>query len=402
MSEDTETVTVGAIYPLSGPVGETGQQIQKMLNYAVENIVNSQADLDPLILAGGEGLPNLNNAKVEIKWADHRGDPAQGRAEAERMIQQENVDLLYGSYHSSVSKTVSATAERYGVPHVTGESSSPSLTERGLNWFWRTGPHDRIYTINMFDFMEDLNNEMGADISSVGIIHEDTEFGATSKEVQMQLADERGFEVAAGPIAYTAETVSSMTTQVQQLAQADPDVLLPTSYQKDGIMLMDEMKSQGWHPKLVIAQDSGFIEPGFVSQTDLSNFLTSRSTYADDMTEAVPEIGAYNNFVNDGVGFSFNGVYIRSWAGLLIALKGVDAAGSTDPGAIQEGLNSLELPEIESGLPFGVKFDPETQQNARASGVIIQYHDETARLVWPLNLAAEDALTYPAPAWDER
>lgn len=396
-----DTIRLGLVYPLSGAVGETGQQIRSIIDYTVENIVNKKADLAPLILSETEGLPNLGGAKVEVKWADHRGDPAEGRAEAERLIQQEEVSALYGAYHSSVSKTVSSSAERFGVPHLTGESSSPELTERGLKWFFRTGPHDGIFTKNMFDMMDDLNAE-GADIQTVGIIHEDTEFGVISKDVQLDLADERGYDVTVGPIAYTAETVSSLSTQVQKLKQADPDILLPTSYAKDGIMLIEEMEGQNWYPDLVIAQDAGFIEPSFVERTDLSNFITSRSTFADDMTDAVPEIGRYNEFIKEGTGISFNGVFIRSWAGILILLKAIDNAGSTEPEAIQESLYNLKLDPIESGLPFGVDFDPETNQNKEASGVIIQFHDQVGRLVWPLELAKEDSLTFPVPGWDER
>jgi branched-chain amino acid transport system substrate-binding protein len=41
------------------------------------------------------------NIKVEVTVTDHRADPGQGRSEAERLIQQENVDMLYGCYNSS-------------------------------------------------------------------------------------------------------------------------------------------------------------------------------------------------------------------------------------------------------------------------------------------------------------
>ncbi|WP_170977347.1 ABC transporter substrate-binding protein [Halorussus salinisoli] len=397
-----DTVKVGAIYPLSGAVGETGTRIQQVVNSAAEDIINSeQPNLEPLALASEAGLPGLGGAEVEVVWADHRGDPGQGRAEAERMVQEENVDLLYGAYHSSVSKTISQVAEREQVPHVTGESSSPDLTERGLEWFWRVGPHDQIFTENMFEFFDGLNENQDAGLETVAIIHEDTEFGSVSANVQEELCNEHGYEIVAGPISYTAESITSFSSEIGRIREADPDILLPTSYVRDAVLMAEAMREQDFMPDIVMGQNAGHNDPGFVEETELSNNFCSRSTFADDMTESVPEIGRYNDFVTEQTGISFNGVFIRSWGGFITAMKGVDNAGSTEPDAIREGLNSLTMDRLETGLPFGVEFQ-DNGQNGEASGVLVQFHDGASRLVWPFDLASDDAFTFPAPTWSER
>ena len=83
---------------------------------------------------------------------------------------------MVGAYFSSVSKTASERSERLGVPFVNGSSSSPALTTRGLEFFYRTGPHDRTLSQNLFDFLVDLK-DMGHDISTIGILTENTEYG---------------------------------------------------------------------------------------------------------------------------------------------------------------------------------------------------------------------------------
>lgn len=396
-----ETVRVGAIYPLSGSVAETGQNIQAFIENAVDGVINAEAsDLGSLSLAGESGLPNLGGANVEVTFADHRGDPGQGRAEAERLMQEENVDMIVGGYHSSVTKTMSATAEREGVPHVNFESSSPDLTERGLNWFWRTGPHDGTYTQNMFTFFSQMNEQNDAGIESVAIIHEDTEFGTISAETQVELAEENGLEVVAGPIAYTAESVTSLSSEVQRIQQADPDVLLPSSYVRDAQILLGDMQTLGWFPDMVMGQNAGFNQPSFVESTDLSNHVCSRSTYAADLPEAVPELGQYADFVQENVDVAFNGVYIRSWGGFLTAMHAVNEAGSTDPGAIQEALDGLSVEQFTTGLPYGVEF-ADNGQNELASGVLLQYEGGSGNTIWPFELSQTEP-TFPAPGWDER
>ena len=396
---EMDTFTVGAVYPFSGAVAETGQNIRSFLQSAVDDVINSSADLGPLVMSGEEGLPNLG-AEVEILFADHRSDPAQGRAEAERLVQQEGVDLLVGAYNSSVTSTVSQVAEREQIPHVNFESSSPDLTERGLNWFWRTGPSDQTYTQNMFDFFTGLNEQQDAGIETVAIIHEDTEFGAISARTQEELAEQNDLEVVAGPISYTAESVSSLQSQLQRIREADPDVLLPSSYLRDAQIMMNDMETLGYFPPMIMAQNAGFNQPSFVENSQISNYVCSRSTFADDLPENVPELGTYNDFVSDAVGTAFNGVYIRSWGGFMSTMYAVNEAGSADPSAIQSAVNNLQLERLETGMPYGIEFD-DNGQNSLASGVLLQYEEGSGNSIWPFELAASE-IEYPAPSWDER
>lgn len=396
----SQTFKVGAIYPFSGAVAETGQNIREFIKVARDEAVNNKNDdLSPLVLSGEEGLSN-HDATVEVIFADHRGDPAAGRSEAERLVQQEDVDMLIGGYHSSVTKTISQVAERQSVPHVNFESSSPSLTERDLTWFWRIGPHDETYTENMFQMFDDMNEEMDAGIETVGIIHEDSEFGSISAETQEAMADEFGYEIVFGPTAYTADSVSSLESQVQLIKQADPDVLLPSSYLKDAQILMQDLKKLNYFPNMVLGQDAGFNQPGFKQQTDLSNYVCSRSTYAPGLVESVPEIETYSSFVQEAVGLDFNGVYIRSWGGFISAMHAVNQAESLESEAIKESLNNLSIDNITSGLPYGVEFN-NNNQNSLARGVLTQYDEGATELFWPFDLASTD-VTYPAPSWDER
>lgn len=402
-SSSQDTFTVGAIYPLSGGLAELGQSMQMLCENAVEIVNNSRTDLGPLTMAEGEGLSNHGNIQVELLVADHRADPGQGRSEAERLVQEEGVDMLYGSYNSSVTSTVSQIAEREQIPHVNGESSSPDLTDRGLNWFWRTGPNDRTYTENMFSFIDELNGRVDEPIETAAIIHEDTEYGSVSAEVQQELCEENGIEIVAGPIAYTAESVSSLTSEIQRIQDADPDVLFPTSYVQDALLMAEDMQTQEFMPPLILAQNSGHTSNEFISETQLSEFFCSRTDFTTDTPQSVPEMGTYREFVTSNTDVPPNdfAALVRTWGGLLSALTAVNQADSLEPEAIQTAINNLQLDRLESGLLFGIEFN-DNGQNDLASGVIGQFRGGESNIVWPGDLAGEDALAYPAPGWTER
>ena len=184
-------VVIGILYPLSGPVAQVGIDSVNAVKMAVE-IINSGGSTLNLPLGKTAGLPGLGGAKIRLVIVDHQGKPDVGQAEAERLITQEKVHALYGAYFSSVTATASQVAERYGMPYLNAESSSPGLTERGFKWFFRTSPHDGHFSVAMFDFMKDLEKRRGVKIKTLGITHEDTLFGVDSAKVQEELAKKYG------------------------------------------------------------------------------------------------------------------------------------------------------------------------------------------------------------------
>jgi branched-chain amino acid transport system substrate-binding protein len=397
-----ETVEIGAIYPLSGGSSSAGKTIEQLIRNAVTVVNEDHSELDPLVLASGEGLPNLGGAQVELTVADHRTDPAQGRAEAERLIDQ-GVDMLLGSFNSSVTKTVSQAAEQAGIPHVTNISSSPDLTKRGFKWFFRSAPTNNTSVRNQYELLTDINesDEYDADINSVAVIHEDTEFGAVVARLQEELAGEFGFELALDPIAYTAESVSSLQSQVQRIRNADPDVVFPTSYLRDAILLMEDMQTLGYSPELICAVGAGFGQEDF-RKNPVSTYTCHTSAWSDDLTEEVPELKTYSDFVEEQTGIQFSFIWANAWGGVPTMLKAVDNAGSTEPDAIRQALVNQEIESpAPTGMPHGVRYD-ENHDNELASNVIVQYTPESPGMAWSQQGIVEDHFVYPFPPWDER
>src|SRR5712675_1319692 len=148
----TSEVVIGLTYPFSGANAQIGVDAQKAYETAAE-IINKNYDFD-LLLAKGEGLSGLGGAKVRLVFADHQSDPQKGRAETERLITQEKVCAVIGTYLSSVSSTVSAVADRYGLPFLCADSSSPSLARRGLKFFFRPATQDEMFSATMLDFLD--------------------------------------------------------------------------------------------------------------------------------------------------------------------------------------------------------------------------------------------------------
>src|SRR5207244_2670219 len=226
-------VVIGAIYPLSGNLAQIGIDSITAMRMAVE-LYNGKSDLNlPGMKKTAEGLPGLAGATIRVIFLDHQGKPDVGQAEAERLITQEKVTALIGAVFSSVSATTSQVAERYGVPHMNGESSSPTLTERGFKWFFRTSPPDGHFTLAMFELMKDWEKKYG-------------------------------YEVVVN-MAYRAKT-TSLDAEVGKLKAAAPDVFLPTSYTSDAVLYIKTAKTLEYVPRMLIAQNAGWVDPQFVAE----------------------------------------------------------------------------------------------------------------------------------------
>jgi hypothetical protein len=114
-AEAAENVKIGVIYPLTGNAASAGQSAKDAVNLGVEIVNTAHPELKALPLGATAGLPNLGGAKVELDEADHQGNPQVGQQQTLRLITQDHVVAMLGSYHSSVSLVATAVAERQGI-----------------------------------------------------------------------------------------------------------------------------------------------------------------------------------------------------------------------------------------------------------------------------------------------
>ena len=384
----TKEVVIGALYPLSGASAQIGVDAQKAFETALA-IINEQSDLD-LPLAATAGLPNLGGAKVRIIYADHQGDPQKGRAEAERLITQEKVAALVGSYQSAVAATVSQSAERYGVPFLSADNSSPTLTRRGLKYFFRAAAHDEMFSAAMFDFL-DAQRKKGEKIETIALFHEDTIFGTDSANAQLKLANERGYKVAAD-IKYRANS-PSLTAEVQQLKAADADVLMPSSYTTDGILLLKTMNELGYKPKAILAQAAGFSEQALYDAVGpLAEGVITRGSFSLDLAAKRASVGKVNDAFKKLSGKDLNDNTSREFMALLIIADAINRAKSTEGEAIRAALVATDIPGEKTIMPWSkVKFD-ETGQNPYADPVLLQRIGGKFVTVAPAQAAVAEAI----------
>ncbi|WP_027571260.1 ABC transporter substrate-binding protein [Bradyrhizobium sp. WSM1743] len=384
----TSEVVIGATYPLSGSGAQVGVDAQRAFETAID-IINNDQDFE-LPLAKGVGLPGLGGAKIRIVYADTQGDPQKGRAEAERLITQEKVCAILGSYQSAVAVTISQICERYQIPFMSADNSSPSLHRRGLKYYFRASPHDEMFSAGMFDFLDAMKKK-GAKAQTLALFHEDTIFGTDSANAQTKLATERGYKIVAD-IKYRANS-PSLSAEVQQLKAANADVLMPSSYTTDGILLVKTMAELGYKPNAIVAQAAGFSEKALYDAVgDKLEGAITRGSFSLDLAAKRPMVGKINDLFKAKSGKDLNDNTSRQFMAMIIMADAINRAKSTDGEKIRDALAATEMPGDQTIMPWKrVKFD-ESGQNNDADPVLLQYVGGKFVTVFPSQAAVADAI----------
>ena len=398
-SAQPKEVVIGVLYPMSGPTAQPGIDDKPVVEIAAD-IANGVVDLPFPLYRGLKGMPGLKGAKVRLILADHQGKPELGQSEAERLITQEKVHALLGCWNSGVTATASQVAERYGIPFLNAESSSPGLTRRGLKWFFRTSPHDEHFSQAMFDFFRDFEKKKGVKLKTVGLTYDNTLFGADSGKIEKEIAKKSGLEVVLD-LQYK-EKSTSLQSEVQRLKAANPDVWMPTSYQTDSILFVRTARELDYNPKMIMAQNAGHVSPDFIQAVgkDAEGTL-SRAPFNTDLVQKRPVAVALNAIYQKRHGKDLYDFPGRAFTGMITLLDAINRAGSTDPEAIRKAIVATNIPGDQLIMTWeGVKFD-ETGQNTHVKAIIMQLQGGKYYTVWPWDAATKDVL-YPIPAWNDR
>jgi len=108
-------ITLGALYPLTGPYGGLAQLMRQGNNLAVAQINEN----------GG-----INGNEIEIVGEDTQADPQTGNQKARKLVEEDDADALFGAISSAVGAAVADYAAEVNVPYypvvaadqVTGEN----------------------------------------------------------------------------------------------------------------------------------------------------------------------------------------------------------------------------------------------------------------------------------------
>jgi branched-chain amino acid transport system substrate-binding protein len=126
---DEIVVTVGHAGPLTGSIAHQGKDDENGVALAI-----AQANAKRLRIGG-------KTVSFRMLSEDDQGDPKVGTTVAQKLVDA-RVAAVIGHLNSGVTIPASEIYNKAGIPMITGSSTSPELTERGLKGVFRTVGRD--------------------------------------------------------------------------------------------------------------------------------------------------------------------------------------------------------------------------------------------------------------------
>jgi branched-chain amino acid transport system substrate-binding protein len=376
-SGSVSEVRIGVLAPTTGPSRAAGIEAQHGAELAAA-LVNGEEGSVPL---AGVGSAGLGGAKLSIVAANTQSRPEVGATEAARLVTEQRVAGLVGAYDAEVTEAASQRTERLGVPFVNGDSPAIFLTERGLDWFFRTGPTDRMFGEAFFSALREV---AGPGIRRIAVLYVDDRPSNVVADLTEQLADEGGFDPPTMVEFQPGGNPVAAVAQVRDQPRPPEAVFVVASKPDDAASLIRAFGQARYSPPGILVFGTGFppstvvagVGPdgnGLLSSTGWSREIAGRSAIAKPVMELYEE--RFGQPMSETAAGSFTAV--------LVLAEAIDNARSVDPQRVRAALLNLDVLGREMIMPWsGLRFDG-SHQNVAASGVVEQRVDDVFRVVFP-------------------
>ena len=227
-------VKLGILQPITGALAQDGELGR----------LGATVAIDEINAAGG--IKSLGGAKIEMVFGDARSSPEAATQEVERM-QGEGVVAIVGGFASPICLAASQAASRYNLAYVVDVGVTDAIISRGLTNTFRFAPGLAIVTRTALDNLVALNNAAGKPARTVVLVHEDGLFGSGLAKLMQTELPKAGFEIL--------ETIShptparDMSNVALRIRSLNPDLVIPSSYYGEFVLLARTMQQQRIQPK---------------------------------------------------------------------------------------------------------------------------------------------------------
>ncbi len=336
--KQSQTVTLGATFPLTGDVASYGQKAKRGIELAVQE-------------QNAEG--GLLGRQVSVDFQDDRNDKKEAVSIVTRFATIGKVPVIFGSAGSTATLAIAPVANSHKVVLISPISSSAQLSSEGGPFFFRTVPADDLQA----EVLAKWVHESGA--RSVAVVYTNNSWGKP-------LAD--GFEAkftALGGKVLMSEGVAENTTDLRTVVAklkgvANLDAVVSPTYPKEGGTLVRQAKELGLAVPLFGGDNWGSPE-----------FRTVAGDAAEGVRYTAPadsKSPAYAGFVGRyKAKFGEEPDIFAAYAydAAMAVFKAIGACGSTEGEKVRDALRKVSFVGVSGDIAFRTNGDMATQSVAR-------------------------------------
>jgi branched-chain amino acid transport system substrate-binding protein len=381
VAEDAPVVRIGAAVSDSGDLAREGGDTRNGYNLWLEWVNNEYGGID----VGG------TCHRAELIMYDDESDGDTVSVLIERLIFEDEVDVLLGPYGSGLTQVASAISERENIIMVEGNGASETIFERGFQNIFGVLTPAGSYTRSGIE----LAAAMGAETAVV--VYEDAPFPTSVAEGAQHWLEESGIEILAVE-SYPVDVVD-VTAMFTRFRDLDADLVVGGGHFNDAVLFVSTARELGYNPDAMLLT-VGPSNPTFVEEMGEDSYYVWGSTQWESTMEwEDPWFGTAADYAERYTeAYDIHPSYqaAESTAAALVLHLAIEAAGSLETEDIRAALNEMDIVTFYGPISFD-----ETGKNVCKPMATIQIQDGEIHVIAPAEVAVREVI-WPAPPWDER
>jgi branched-chain amino acid transport system substrate-binding protein len=386
-----KTIKVGAVFPVSGPLAEVGQDCR----------AGAQLAVDLLNAAGG--IKSMGGVRLELITGDSQTKPEVARSEAERLITS-GAQVLTGGFHSAHVATIAPLAQQRRVPYVIDISAADSITaniaksvregQQKVQYVYRNFPSSGTFSKNAVRYMKEIFTAAGVAPKRVVVMYTNDLFGKTVSDAfqAAHRAMSPGFDIV--QVIPYPENAVDLSTEVSLARAAKPDVIAPLTRPATAILLLEELARQRVDLMGVISPGA----PGLYEGRQIEQ-LKQRIEHVMDCVpwpnHKSPDVQRVAAEYTKRTGKLMDTSASYTYEAVQVIADTLERAKSAEPDVFVEAIRQTNFTHGINIATGPVRFN-EFGDNPNASTAVIQILGGKPRVVWPKE-NAEQAFVFPRP-----
>ncbi len=373
-TETNATIPIGILLPLSGELSARGTECLNGSLLAIDEINKNG------------GIQSKGGRLLEYYIADSKGNVTIGALKTKELIHDAQVRVIIGAYQSSVAIAATQVAEQYKTPFIVNTGVSDIIIERGFAYTFRIIPSVDDYAYTKVQFLKALNQILQTPIQRVALIYENSAFGTGASLAEHKFLKKEGFTTIS-ETSYVASDVSSFLHDIRMVAEEKPDAIFTTTYMKDGISIVRELRDAGYTGPVI---DSG----GGTISKDFINSLHDKAEGIYSVSELVyslPAVRELNSRYHDRFGVNLSGASAYTYQAVLVIQDALNRSVTLEKDDIRNAISTTNITSDSKNLlpDDEIAFGP-NGQNDFSRLTIMQVRNGTWKTVWPERYAESD------------
>jgi branched-chain amino acid transport system substrate-binding protein len=375
-ADSKKPLTIGISLPLTGDFSQPGGEAKR--GYEVwASMVNAK---------GG-----VLGRQVRLKIVDDASNQDTVVSDYTKLITQDKVDLVLGTFSSLLNFPASAVAEKNGYVFVEPAGGAPKMFDRNFTYLFfaqpATAPHQADVFVDYITSLPEADRPKTAAYPT-----QDDPFTRPVIESMQQQLEAIGVKTVFSEV-YPADTTNFQTI-ANTLKNKKPDLIAQGAVFEDGVGLVRSLKQLGYSPKALFQtsapSNAGQYADGIGAANTEGVFYTV-SWNEQAKTPLNPEfVAAYGKAYKDALPAEDAA---DAFAAAQVLQAAAEATKGFDQDKIKDYLHSNEVETILGPLSWNDKGEPQ------GDFILAQWQSGKVQVVGPKDAATSDTIVYPKPDW---